>query len=140
GLLGRIKAIKFIRHTAFRHLQSRPHRRRSPAERTRFKVLIYLKRFGAGACGALVSTSKVLAQMNKTQDVGRATEGCSALQSRQLVQSEKGRIASDPALLNLPRPPTRLGPFSVYDFNKQIFGANEQVPAGLVQKIHAVSN
>ena len=43
--------------------------------RTRFKTLIYLKRFGAGACGALVSTSKFLAQMNKTQDVVRATEG-----------------------------------------------------------------
>jgi hypothetical protein len=34
--------------------------------RTRFKTLIYRKGFGAGACGALVSTSKVLAQMNKT--------------------------------------------------------------------------
>src|SRR5215468_12286595 len=31
--------------------------------------------------------------------------------SPQLVQSGKGRIASDPALLNLPRPSTRLGPF-----------------------------
>src|SRR5262249_17946050 len=58
-----------------------PCHRRSPVARTRFKVLIYLKHFGAGACGALVSTSKFLAQMNKTQDVGRATEGCSALQS-----------------------------------------------------------
>jgi len=28
--------------------------------------LIYLKGFGAGACGALVSTGKFLAQMNKT--------------------------------------------------------------------------
>ena len=51
----------------------------------------------------MASTNKFLAQMNKTQDVGRATEGCSALQSL-LVQSGKGRIASDPALLNLPRP------------------------------------
>src|SRR5215475_9193364 len=80
-----------------------PHRHRSPGACTRFKVLIYLKRFAAPGCGALVSTSKVLGQMNKTQDVGRATEGCSALQSL-LVQSGKGRIASDPALLNLPRP------------------------------------
>src|SRR5262249_45397352 len=47
----------------------------------RFKTLIYLKGFGVGACGAMVSTSKFLAQMNKTQDVGRATQGCSALQS-----------------------------------------------------------
>jgi len=36
-----------------RHLQSRPHRRRSPVARTRFKTLIYLSRFGAGACGGL---------------------------------------------------------------------------------------
>ena len=50
----------------FRTSQSRPNCHRSPVARTRFKVLIYLKRFGAGACGALVSTSKVLAQMNKT--------------------------------------------------------------------------
>jgi hypothetical protein len=33
--------------------------------------------------------------------------------SPQLVQSGKGRIASDPALLNLPRPFLRLGPFSI---------------------------
>src|SRR6516165_6234121 len=58
----------------FAHLQSRPHCRRSPVAPARFKTLIYLKGFGAGACGALVSTSKVLAQMNKTQDVGRATK------------------------------------------------------------------
>jgi hypothetical protein len=31
----------------------------------RFKTLIYLKGFGVGACGALVSTSKSLAQMSK---------------------------------------------------------------------------
>jgi len=49
----------------FAHLQSRP-RRGSPVARTRFKTLIYLKGFGAGACGAVASTSKVLAQMNKT--------------------------------------------------------------------------
>jgi hypothetical protein len=90
--------------------------------RTRFKVLIYLKRFDAGACGALVSTSKFLAQMNKTQDVGRATKNRSALQSLQLVQSGKGRIASDPALLNLPRP-LMVGAFSVYGSNEQMFGA-----------------
>src|SRR5215467_4391404 len=47
--------------------------------------------------------------------------------SPQLVQSGKGRIASDPALLNLPRPPTRLGPFSVYGSGEQMFGADEQV-------------
>src|SRR5262249_11542674 len=72
----RSQAVKFIRHTACRHLQSRPHRRRSPVARTRFKVLISIKRFEAVA-----STSKFLAKMNKTQDVGRATEGCSAVQS-----------------------------------------------------------
>src|SRR5262245_24315838 len=64
----------------FAHLQSRP-RCGSPVARTKFKTLIHLKGFGAGACGALASTNKSLAQMNKTQDVGRATEGCSALQS-----------------------------------------------------------
>src|SRR5262249_52504366 len=31
----------------------------------RFKTLIYLKGFGVGTCGALVSTSKVLALINK---------------------------------------------------------------------------
>jgi len=31
-----------------------------------FKTLIYLKGFGVAASGVLVSTSKVLAQMNKT--------------------------------------------------------------------------
>src|SRR5262244_2057930 len=50
--------------------------------------------------------------------------------SPQLVQSGKGRIASDPALLNLPRPPTRLGPFSVHGSGKQMFGADKQVPKG----------
>src|SRR6516165_1329570 len=33
----------------FAHLQSRPYHRRSPVARTRFKTLIYLKGFGAGA-------------------------------------------------------------------------------------------
>src|SRR6516164_3873800 len=47
---------------------SEPPRRGSPVARTRFKTLIYLKGFGVGACGALVSTSKVLAQMNKSPD------------------------------------------------------------------------
>src|SRR5262249_40351497 len=54
---------------------------RSPVGGSRFKPLIYVNGFGAGACGGLASKSKYLAQMNKTQDVGRATEGCSALQS-----------------------------------------------------------
>jgi len=47
SLLGRIQAVKFIRHIACRHLQSRANRRRSPVARTRFKTLIYLKAFGA---------------------------------------------------------------------------------------------
>ena len=51
SLLHRVQAVKIIRHTACRHLQSRPHRRRSPVARTRFNTLIYLKGFGAGACG-----------------------------------------------------------------------------------------
>src|SRR5262249_46316235 len=42
--------------------------RGSPVARTRFKVLIYLKRFGAWA-----STSKFLAEMNKTRACGRLT-------------------------------------------------------------------
>src|SRR5262245_51803245 len=58
-----------------------PPHRGSPVARTRFETLIYLKGFGVGACGALASTSKSLAQINKSQAVGRATEGCSALQS-----------------------------------------------------------
>jgi len=66
-----------------------------------------------------------LAQLNKAQAVGRATKGCSALQSLQLVQSGKGRIASDPALLNLPRP-LMVGAFSVVGSDEQIFGADEQ--------------
>src|SRR5262245_52338241 len=41
----------------FQTSQSRPHRV-SRLVRTRFKTLIYLKGFGVGACGALVSTSK----------------------------------------------------------------------------------
>jgi hypothetical protein len=46
--------------------------------------------------------------------------------SPQLVQSGKGRIASDPALLNLPRP-SMAGAFSVHGIDEQIFGADEQV-------------
>jgi len=76
GLLGRIQAVKFIRHNTSRIFRAAPHCRGSPVARTRFKTLIYLKRFGA-----MASTSKFLAQLNKAQDVGRATEGCSALQS-----------------------------------------------------------
>src|SRR5262245_25454209 len=41
--------------------------------------------------------------------------------SPQLVQSGKGRIASDPALLNLPRP-SMAGAFSVHGSDEQIFG------------------
>jgi hypothetical protein len=40
--------------------------------------LIYLKRFGADACGALASTNKSLAQMNKSQAVGKATNRSAA--------------------------------------------------------------
>jgi hypothetical protein len=47
--------------------------------------------------------------------------------SPQLVQSGKGRIASDPALLNLPRPLV-VGAFSVVGSDEQIFGVNEQDP------------
>src|SRR5215471_14321166 len=46
--------------------------------------------------------------------------------SPQLVQSGKGRIASDPALLNLPRP-LMAGAFSVHGSDKQMFGVNEQI-------------
>jgi len=46
--------------------------------------------------------------------------------SPQLVQSGKGRIASDPALLNLPRP-LMVGAFSVHGINEQIFGRIQQV-------------
>src|SRR6516162_3156861 len=44
-------------------------RRRSPVARTRFKPLIYLNGFGAGACGGLASKSKYLVQMNKPPKV-----------------------------------------------------------------------
>src|SRR5262249_54299121 len=53
SLLHRVQAVKIIRHTASRHLQSRPHRRQSSVARTRFKTLIYLKGFGVGAWGRL---------------------------------------------------------------------------------------
>jgi len=42
------------------------------SEAPRFKTLIYLKRFGVGARGALVSANKSLAQINKSPDGGRA--------------------------------------------------------------------
>src|SRR5262249_52701190 len=41
-------------------------------------------------------------------------------------QSGKGRIASDPALLNLPRP-LMVGAFSVHGSDEQIFGVNGQI-------------
>ena len=56
SLLGRIQAIKFIRHNTS-HIFRAAHCRRSPVTRTRFKVLIYLKRFRAG----VASTNKSLA-------------------------------------------------------------------------------
>src|SRR5262249_3789367 len=43
-------AVKLIRHPALRHLRAAPPRQ-SPVARTRFETLIYLKGFGAGACG-----------------------------------------------------------------------------------------
>ena len=46
--------------------------------------------------------------------------------SPQLVQNGKGRIASNPALLNLPRPLV-VGAFSVHGSDEQIFGVNEQI-------------
>ena len=42
---------RLIRHTALRTSRSRPQPRQSPAARARFRTLIYLKGFGAGACG-----------------------------------------------------------------------------------------
>jgi len=46
--------------------------------------------------------------------------------SPQLVQSGKGRIASNPALLNLPRPLV-VGAFSVHGSDEQMFGVKEQI-------------
>jgi len=40
--------------------------------------LIYLKRFDAGACGALASMNKSLAQIDKFVDGVGATKECSA--------------------------------------------------------------
>src|SRR5262249_3254785 len=95
----------------------RPPPRQSPVARTRFKTLIYLKGFGVRACRASISTSKFLAQLNKTQDVGRATKRRSALQSL-LSWCRAGR----PNSLR-----TRLGPFSVHGSDEQIFGRIRQV-------------
>ena len=50
--------------------------------------------------------------------------------SPQLVQSGKGRIASDPALLNLPRPLKVRGNFRPFGSEEQMFGADEQVRHG----------
>jgi hypothetical protein len=46
SLLGRIQAVKFIRHNTSRIFRAAPNRRRSPVARTRFKVLIWIKSFG----------------------------------------------------------------------------------------------
>ena len=64
SLLGRIQAVKFIRHNTSCIFRAAHIGRGSPVARTRFKVLIYLKRFGAGAC--LASTNKSLALKNKS--------------------------------------------------------------------------
>src|SRR5262245_55599999 len=77
----------------------------------------------------MASTSKFLAQMNKTQDVGRATKGRSAYGLSTVGAERKGRIASHSALLNLPRPLV-VGAFCVHGSDEQIFGADEQAPKG----------
>ena len=59
-------------------LRAVPTVRGSPVARIRFKVLIYLKRFDAGACGALASMNKSLAQIDKFVDGVGATKECSA--------------------------------------------------------------
>ena len=69
------------------------------------------------SCGKWTNTPKNTAQ----HDVLGPTV------SPQLVQSGKGRIASEPALLYLPRP-LMAGAFSVHGSDEQIFGADEQVP------------
>jgi hypothetical protein len=89
------------------------------------KTLIYLKGFGAGACGANGFNEQIFGADKQVPAGVRATKNRSALQSLQLVQSGKGRIASDPALLNLPRP-LMVGAFSIYGSDEQIFGADEQ--------------
>src|SRR5262249_14499673 len=70
----------------------------SPVERTRFKTLIYLKGFGVGACGALVSTSKVLAQMNP----GRGAKRPRSIRLYAMQQGGKGRILLRSALPTCP--------------------------------------
>jgi len=73
---------------------------------------------------AVAPTNKSLAQSNKSQDVGKATNeafGPYSLSS----WFRAGRAES--ALANLPRPSTRLGPFSVHSRDEQIFGADEQI-------------
>src|SRR6516164_715519 len=92
--------------------QRRPPPRQSPVARTRFKTLIYLKRFGVEACGALVSTSKFLAQKTKPttwaerlRDV-RPYSLSSVGAERERPNSLRSRSA------NLPRP-LMVGAFSV---------------------------
>jgi len=97
----------------FAHLQSRPYHRRSPGARTRFKTLIYLKGFGAGACGAIGPNEQIFGADEQVPNRGQCDkEVLGSTVSPQLVRSGKGRIASDPALLNLPRP-LMVGAFSV---------------------------
>ena len=59
-----------------------------------------LKDFGVGACGALASTSKFLAEMNKTQDVGKATQKSSALTR---CRAERAELDVSLRSANLPR-------------------------------------
>jgi hypothetical protein len=53
SLLGRIQAVKFIRHNTSCIFRAAHIDRGSPVAHTRFKSLIYLKGFGVGACGAI---------------------------------------------------------------------------------------
>ena len=52
--------------------------------------LIYLKGFGVEACGALVSTSKFLAQINKTPKGGYGPCPKNVLSTRELCESDAG--------------------------------------------------
>jgi hypothetical protein len=83
------------------------------------------QRFWCRGLGAMASTNKSLARVNKSLDVGKVTKKRSA----QPVSAERigpNRPLSS-ALLNLPRPVKRLGPFSLHGSDEQIFGADEQV-------------
>src|SRR5499433_1021304 len=100
SLLHRVQAVKIIRHTACRHLQSRPHRRQSSVARTRFKTLIYLKGFGVGAWGRLGFNEQSFGA-DEPRTGGKPTKKHSAPRD---AAGRKGPNSTSIRSANLPRP------------------------------------